>query len=294
MQTRRERGHGTAHALALGVVAACALFAATPVSALEYVTKHATVGAGESTRIVKRCPGTATAVGGGIKGPRYMEQRVSSVGPFDDDDPDPTAEDGWAARVDGYVLSDLKLTLLVVCDQASHDILHILDVPVPAQNGLGATSGDCLPGTHVAGGGGWTTPGWGQMRLTRSYPFDSAADIDQVPDDAWYAAAHNATGQERHLSTTAWCRAGSYQYVQKQRTVKAGDQGQARVPCPAATRLTSGGFNSTGNPAHVALSSMFPSDGSDPDRRPDDVWVARIEDFGGADRTLTAHAVCKG
>jgi hypothetical protein len=288
-----ERRCALARALALGLVGAGLLFSAAPACALRYVTKTATVGNGQSAFVSRDCPGNLHAVGGGIKGPKFMEQRVSSVGPFDDGDPDPVADDGWGAQVDGFVISELDLELFVTCGRGHYEYVHHLDFPIPAGTGLGVTSGYCVPGTRPLGGGGYASPPWAKMRVTSSRPLDGP-DQDAVLDDAWVAGADTASGQTQYADATAICGEGDYEYVKASNSVSAGDQGGARVHCPGGTQLAGGGFAVTGATSTVALSSMFPRDGADPDRAPDDVWVARIDDLGGVDRTLIAYAVCKG
>jgi hypothetical protein len=81
--------------------------------------------------------------------------------------------------------------------------------------------------------------------------------------------------------------------VEATTTVEAQQEGAARVRCPKGTKLAGGGFRVGGTTSLVALNSMYPRDGADPGRKPDDVWVARIEDLGSVDRTLIAHAVCR-
>jgi hypothetical protein len=274
----------------LALVLAWAMLTPTPAGAFDYVTKQATVGAGESTRIVKDCPGTSTAVGGGIKGPKFMEQRVSSVGPFDDQDLDDVADDGWAARVDGFALSALPLKLFVICGGGHYEYVDHLDFPIPATSGLGVISGLCFPGTLPIGGGGYASPDWAELRMTSSRPWDGA-DQDTDPDDAWVAGAHNASGQTQYLDATVICGEGNYEYVTAYETVDAGNQGGARVRCSKDAHLAGGGFLA-GGASQVALSSMYPRDGADANHVPDDAWVARIENLGSSDHGLHIYAVC--
>jgi hypothetical protein len=268
---------------------AWATLAPTPAGALEYITKEATVGAGESTRIVKDCPGTSTAVGGGIKGPKFMEQRVSTVGPFDDRDLDDVADDGWAARVDGFALSELPLKLFVICGGGHYEYVDHLDFPIPASSGLGVFGGPCFPGTLPIGGGGYASPDWAELRMTSSRPWDGA-DQDGDPDDAWIAGAHNASGQTQYLDATVICGEREYEYVTAFKTVGAGDQGAARARCSKDDQVAGGGFLTGGS--QVALSSMYPRDGADADHLPNDAWVARIEGLGSGDQGLHVYAVC--
>jgi hypothetical protein len=130
------------------------------------------------------------------------------------------------------------------------------------------------------------------MRLTVSRPMDGP-DQDTIQDDAWIVGAHNASAQTQHLDAIAVCGEGNYEYVKATGTVSAGGQGGDRVRCPGGAQVASGGFAATGSSSHLALSSMYPRDGGDADKAPDDVWVVRVDDLSGADRALNVHAVCK-
>jgi hypothetical protein len=225
---------------ALGALAVAALasmtLSAAPASAFRYVTKEGAVTNGQSTLVKRGCPGTMHAVGGGIKAEKFHEQHVSSVGPFDGGDPDDIADDGWAARVDGFAVGELELKLFAICGRGAYEHVQHLDFPIPASTDLSVFSGYCFPGTRPIGGGGYASAPWGTMRVTSTKPFDGP-DQDLDPDDAWTVGARNKAGQVQNLDAIAICGEGKYEYPQESRAVDASQEGQARVRCPKGTRL---------------------------------------------------------
>lgn len=281
------------HALGALAVAALAWITPAPASAFEYVTKEGSVTYGQSTVIKRGCPGGRHPIGGGIRAPRFLEQQVASLGPYDGPDPDLSADDGWATRVDGFALATVPLKLIVACSRTAPVGIQTIHTSIAANSTLGWDNADCQAGSHAIGGGTYTPAGWGELGLVASYPLDSVADQDSRPDDSWLSTAYNGSGGTRQVSMAGLCGKGQYEYVQEEEPVTPGGEGRARVRCSAGTQLASGGFRVTGAPSLVALSAAFPRDGADADRRPEDIWTVRVEDFGGGERTLTAHAVCK-
>lgn len=85
--------------------------------------------------------------------------------------------------------------------------------------------------------------------------------------------------------------AGPYQYL------PGGASGKKRVSvktkCPAGTHLLSvSAFNVNGDYGETAVTSLYPGDGRDNGRAPDDFAVARMDNLTDTSKTLFIRAIC--
>ena len=84
--------------------------------------------------------------------------------------------------------------------------------------------------------------------------------------------------------------AGGYSYA------SVTDFGAGRIKvaadCPPHTHLVSPSGNTNGSYGETALTSIYPKDDGDADKRPDDVAAAQADDFVAPTRTLQVRATC--
>jgi hypothetical protein len=146
------------------------------------------------------------------------------------------------------------------------------------------------PGTRVIGGAFDTDTGSPTGVLLRSQPFD-ANDADEKPDDGWWTWSQSRRIGDGALASYAMCSFDAVRYRSRTIRVKSGDTGRLRTPCPAGTRVTSGGVE-TPNDDQVEVSASYPFDGADAGGQPDDGWAARTWNFQSTRAFVTVHAVC--
>ena len=158
-------------------------------------------------------------------------------------------------------------------------------------SGISSTAAVCLPGSgHVVGGGFDADTGSVGGLALESTPVDSPDDADHKPDDGWRAAAFDTRTVSADVATYAICSNTKVAYRSATRKVKPRKSAKLTAHCPAGTKDTSGGVR-TGDFDTVQISSSYPVDDGDANKKPDDGWRVRVFNRG-ARATVTAWAVC--
>jgi len=62
--------------------------------------------------------------------------------------------------------------------------------------------------------------------------------------------------------------------------------------CPAKTRVTGGGVQTSGSDKDIEVVSTFPIDGADRGATPDDGWFGRASNDSGSEEEVTVFAIC--
>jgi hypothetical protein len=144
---------------------------------------------------------------------------------------------------------------------------------------------------NVAGGGAalFTLGSW----VSSSFPWDGP-DEDRLRDDGWQARGWDPAGGAETFETHLLCvRAEHVRTVHRAPIgVAAGAQVTRRVACANDEHVTGGGAHISGLQDHGRLVASFPDDDADPDDVPDDGWQVRAYNVGGADKQVTAFAIC--
>lgn len=148
------------------------------------------------------------------------------------------------------------------------------------------------PGAKRPIGGGYQI-GINELDTLRSaYPADTDGD---GKIDGWRVVAE--TGQPSTAvgtSASAVCRKGTVKYVTKTGTLPASPGALTlTAKCPSGMHVTGGGaVASDGGAAQGAyVSQMYPIDGSDADKLPDDGWRARF--WGSTQPGTKVIAICR-
>jgi hypothetical protein len=147
------------------------------------------------------------------------------------------------------------------------------------------------PGSTRPVGGGYS------IGLDKLDTLRSAAPADLNGDgkiDGWRVVAE--TGQpstQVGTDAVAMCRAGALRYVTKTGTLPATPGALTlTASCPADMHVTGGGAVASvnGTPRAAYVSSMYPIDGPDADKTPDDGWRATF--YGSTQPGTKVIAIC--
>jgi hypothetical protein len=157
--------------------------------------------------------------------------------------------------------------------------------------GISSTAAVCPPGSgHVVGGGFDADTGSVGGLALESTPVDSPDDADHKPDDGWRAAAFDTRTVNADLAAFVVCANTKVSYKSSTKKVKGGKRAKLTAHCPAGTKDTAGGVQ-TGDFDAVQISSSYPVDDGDANKKPDDGWAAQVFNRGGR-ATVTVWAVC--
>ncbi len=191
------------------------------------------------------------------------------------------------------------LAILVAIDTAAGAGSDAFEYPSRTQaafdefhgNGTGRTSGSVsCPHSHphVTGGGI-------EISGDNSHLGLSVGSIRPAGRaGAWDADANNGSGSPAQMTTTAICaEAGRFEYPFRDKTIAPGGQDQLRVSCPANTKVTGGGVETTSeNSPHVEVASTEPFDGQDRNSTPDDGWLGTANNDTAQSEEMGVFAVC--
>ena len=157
-------------------------------------------------------------------------------------------------------------------------------------HGISGAGAVCLPGSgHVVGGGFDADTGSEGGLALESTPVDGP-DADKKPDDGWRATAFDTRAVSADVATFAVCANTAVSYKSSTKKVKGGKRARLTAHCPSGTKDTAGGVQ-TGDFDSVQISSSFPFDDGDANKKPEDGWSAQV--FNRGERaTVTVWAIC--
>jgi hypothetical protein len=163
--------------------------------------------------------------------------------------------------------------------------------------GAGPTtnSGDveCPNGLAALGGGVRAigdAPAWG---INTIEPIDLATDGDLAPDDGWrdFMFYGGATSSSFLVDVVCGEDLPDYRMKSAPLPFSLGTAGKATAKCQSG-HITGGGALISGPVDEAYVLASYPIDGKDHDTAPDDAWQVRAVNSDGADKTLTAYAIC--
>ena len=154
----------------------------------------------------------------------------------------------------------------------------------------------CVEGNAV-GGGMRPSGDVHAFSLNASYPVDSGADADTLPDDGWRAYAQysgEGAGSGDGALFDATCLTGprpAYRSVTV--NVPATTSVSAQALCPKRRPVIGGGVyvNGSADKSHVHTSR--PWDGQDSGTVPEDGWRGGVVNTSGSALQMTVHAICR-
>jgi hypothetical protein len=181
-----------------------------------------------------------------------------------------------AATVDNLGTVD-GITYLAASDAVTNAAPLVIEIP--------------CPGTKRPTGGGF------QIGLNELDTLRSAAPADLNGDgriDGWRVVAETGeTGTAVGTSASVMCRKGTLRYVKKAGTLPASPGPLTLTArCPSGMHVTGGGAIASvdGDPLGAYVSSSYPIDGPDSDKRPDDGWRATF--YGTTQPGTKVIAIC--
>jgi hypothetical protein len=227
--------------------------------------------------------------GGAATGGSGTQAWLSFGRPFDGPDADDTGDDGWYTG--GFGPDGARVTGYSICIRAT-SLRYRFRVKADAPSGERRSSVMC-------GGPRWrTTSGSPLIAATGSWinasiPRDGS-DAGNTPDDGWRGTAHDTAAGTGLFSMHVVCaRDVRLRYAKRPAVgVPSGEPVVRRVPCRRSEHVVGGGGRISGPADQGRLVVSAPYDGRDPGRVPDDGWRVRAYNVGGADKSLTAFAIC--
>ena len=266
---------------AVAATAALAPGAAAEVDVLR--GKFKPVGPSEQISQKVRCPdGLRVAGGGAYTTGSSLEDEVSDSAPLDGKDADAKPDDGWIGAVNGGGGPEAMRTWAICTDEIK---LSYSSAPAQSVSSGAEITAPCPAGQEPVGGG---------MRvkgLTTTSPLKASIQNGLVI--GWQSSAINVADPPNLATGYAICspsnrveRAGGSQ------NMAAGAQDDLEMPCPAGTRILSGGgAGVTGNQLEIA--SLLPSDAGDQDAKPDDAWTMWFNNESvSSTGSMNSHAIC--
>jgi hypothetical protein len=154
-------------------------------------------------------------------------------------------------------------------------------------------------------GSGWRVIGGGAIEyvdvgfLNASIPIDDPGDADALPDDGWRVFFHQSQDLTASTVVQAICvRARALGERLKYVTgtpveLSSGSRRSARARCGAGRVVAGGGVYVSGLIAEAGLTASAPLDLGDSDHVRDDGWTGTAVNDTGADKQITAYAICK-
>ena len=141
-------------------------------------------------------------------------------------------------------------------------------------------------GVFIATSGSW---------VNSSAPMDGG-DPTATPDNGWAGTVYDSIGGGGGFYVHAVCARGvTLRYVKLPPfKVPTGAAVVRTVACRPAEHVVGGGARVTGSANRARLISTFPYDGKDADGIPDDGWQSRVYGISGAQKKVTAFAICLG
>jgi hypothetical protein len=144
--------------------------------------------------------------GGYVEGPYTAGSALIRSHPFDDDDANSLADDGWGYSAQRGAGGTVDIAAYAVClEKGTHAIRYARKVETAggaAKVGGGVTGKSkvsCPRGFHASGGGVF-----GDLRIRTSAPFDSG-DKDVAPDDGWKAKYYSPGGSDEKVKVHVVC-----------------------------------------------------------------------------------------
>jgi hypothetical protein len=209
--------------------------------------------------------------------------------PEDYTDADTEGDDGWL--VGGYGVNPDQITAYSICIRDG-------SIQYPMKQIADSSSG-LRKGSVTCGGAKWhattgspfiaTSHSW----INSSVPLDGG-DAGSDPDDGWTGDVYDTVGGIGGFYLFVVCAAHlDLRYVKEgPDSVSAGSSASRLVECKSSEQVVGGGAKVTGPPDRARMVSTFPVDGDDANGIPDDGWQSRVYNLSGADKNVTAFAIC--
>jgi hypothetical protein len=151
----------------------------------------------------------------------------------------------------------------------------------------------CPDAMHAAGGGGLIDGPSNTGRLNSSYPFDDG-DRGKRPDDGWRTRAINDGGGANYLKAVVVCQRKQPRYVPASNDLIAPNTAASFPLCRDSEHVIGVGAKLAGAAGASKLHILRPWDnGSEPGTLPDDGTAATATNLSGANKKLTAYAICE-
>jgi hypothetical protein len=195
--------NATTESRALSVTAICLADGGS----LSYRRNKITINAGVFSQAVA-C-GNQRLLGGGayVQGPYGVDSALVSTNPFDDDDANALADDGWGYSAVRPVGGLVDAAAHAICLPKGERPIRYRQKTVKAGGAAkvgGAVAGaarvSCPKGTHASGGGVVGE----ELRIRASVPFDGS-DANSAPDDGWRARFYSPGGADSKVTVHVIC-----------------------------------------------------------------------------------------
>lgn len=168
-----------------------------------YFGRAISVGPGRAAETARvNCRRGQLVTGGGVQlHVNYADSGwLDSSAPFDDDDGNLRADDGWRTT-GGVEERKVNMTTRAICaDRQRIRARYTTGKGSAPPMSFGQASAECPGETHVSGGG-VVTSGVAFHPMTISSPFDDPADPKARPDDGWQGESDNYSNSDNGVIT---------------------------------------------------------------------------------------------
>jgi len=259
---------------------------------LRYKSSTGTIPADTSfdpteTKVSTYCNKGWKAISGGITVPYGFPRAIAS-----------TTLGGnrpWYSRV--WQEYDIATTVVgyAVCLRTQHlDTVTTSIYDLPTSGGQVTDVAYCTDGYVVGGGLRAVGDAW-NYSLNASYPVDSPADQDTVPDDGWrvYTEYDYGADGDTVLVDAVCLDEEKPAYRSETVTSKGSSRTKLKVACPDNRRLIGGGVYMTGASELSHVISTRPWDSKDDGKVPEDGWRGVVSNDSHSDLEMTVHAICR-
>jgi hypothetical protein len=229
--------------------------------------------------------------GGSTSGGPVAQAWQSASRPDDYNDADTRGDDGWYAGAHGAASAELTAYSICIRDGV---IRYPTKTVANSPSGLRTASVGCGGAKwHATSGSAFiaTTGSW----VNSSFPMDGG-DPKSTPDDGWTGSVYDFIGGAGGFYIYAVCAQGlDLRYVKRLPvSLSAGQAVLRRADCKETEHVVGGGARVTGPANRSRLVSTIPFDDADADAIPDDGWQSRAYGVSGANKNVTAFAICLG
>jgi hypothetical protein len=233
------------------------------------------------------CDDGWTAVSGGQTAAPHPTGGISDAAPGDDNSL-------WFATAWQRPDLPIKLKTFAVCMQDPEVATATLTKQnLPADSAVYETV--YCNGTGSAVGGGAVQLGThAEFRINSSFPVDSPADVDTLPDDGWRTYLdYSGAGGDGATFKVSCLDAEELVYRSTTVAVPPGSPVSAKAVCPKRSPAVGGGVFVSGASDRAHLTASRPWDGADKGSVPEDGWRGAVYNTSDAGLSMTVHAVCR-
>jgi hypothetical protein len=268
---------GRATGLLVGCVIAGALLVPPAFAGIQTSSNSVAISSGDTGSVDATCAAGTTPVSAGFasSGFTFLNGGLVPIGSL-------RLADGSRATGTNAGGPPRKLTDYAYCDTKARTVVdRSSQVPLPA--GSPATVSVSCPRGSVPISGGY--------RFANGSSASGSAVLSRRVQGGWEVTGYNGGPGPSTLTAFVYCQRNGtpLEGVSSKQTLQAFSTGSAETPCPAGTRVVSGGFNGHLKVVSSTLRVALPF----ASRRAGNAWRVNAASFNSPTAVLTTFAYCE-